>query len=232
MSTTKPKVLVVEDDAMAAHAVVTLLSDNGYETAHFYEANAALEWLKTHKVELVISDLSLPGITGMQFCKLLKENPLTVDLPVIMLTGMADEAHKVEGLKTGADDYIVKPLPGKEFMARVEALLRRCQHQGHTDRAITSGDLSVNLDTGDVSLKKKPIELNPKEYALLVMFLKKSGRILTYGYIAEEVWGLESVATKDTIKVTIHRLREKLGAYGDCVEPVPGQGYKWNEVHS
>lgn len=232
MSTAKNKILIVEDDDVVAHSMVDLLTSAGYQPAHFYDANSALEWLKAHEVELIISDLGLPGISGIQFCKLLKENSVTSETPIIMLTGAGDEAHKVEGLKSGADDYVVKPFAGKEFLARIEAVLRRYHHHGHTERELSAGALTLNLDTGEAHLKKKKLDLNPKEYSMLVMFLKKPGRILSYAHIGEEVWGLESVASKDTIKVTVHRLREKLGLYGDYIEPVSGQGYKWNPPHN
>ena len=229
MSLVKTKILMVEDDKNMAMVVAELLSEAGYSVTHFPNANKAIEWLKDNKVDLIISDIGLPGISGMQFCKFLKENPLTACIPVIMLTAVSDELHKVECFKLGADDYIVKPFSSKEFIARIEALLRRYRYMGQTNRIMRSGSLIIDFDTGDVFLKEEKIELNPKEYTLLTVLIEKKGRILTYSFLAADVWGFESIVTRDTIKVPVHRLREKLGKYGSNIEAVPGQGYKWTK---
>jgi DNA-binding response OmpR family regulator len=229
MATLKIKILSVDDNAQMAEILANLLAGSGYETVHFFDANGALEWLKTHTPELIISDMNMPGLSGAQFCKMLKSDPSTASIPLIMLTAVGDEINKVQSLKTGADDYVIKPVSGNELLARVEALLRRCYHRGQTDRLLVSGSLILDMDTGDVSTGEKKIVLLPKEFALLSMFLKHKGHILEYSFIAEAVWGFNSVATKDTMKVTIHRLKAKLGEYADCVEPVSGLGYKWVE---
>lgn len=229
MAALKTKILIVEDDAPMAQLVGSLLEESGYETVHFPDANGALEWLKTHKPELIISDIGLPGISGMQFCALLKSDPSTASVPVIMLTSWGDELHKVQSLKTGADDYIVKPCSNNELLARVEALLRRCCYGGQMDKFLVSGSLTLNIDTGEVSAGGKKIILLPKEFALLSMFLKRKEHILEYFFIREAVWGANSIATRDTIKVTLHRLKSKLGSYAGCIEAVSGVGYKWIE---
>jgi DNA-binding response OmpR family regulator len=229
MGLLKTRILTVEDDQTLANLILEVLVEGNYDPVHFSEANAALEWLKSHKADLILSDIGLPGLSGIQFCKLLRENPVTASIPVIMLTALGDEKRKIEALKTGADDYVVKPFSTGELLARIESLLRRCRHDGQVDKVLGEESLTVNLDTGVVELKKKKLELNLKEYALLVMFLKRKGRILTYSFIADDVWGDDSIATRDTIKVTMHRLRSKLGTLGACIQAVPGQGYRWQE---
>jgi len=226
----KTRILTVEDDENLAKLILELMVAGNYDPVHCSDANAALEWLKNHKADLILSDLGLPGLSGMQFCRLLKENPATSSIPIIMLTAAGDEKHKVEALKTGADDYVVKPFSAGELLARIESLLRRCRHNGQVDKVLGEEPLTVNLDTGIVELKTKKLDLNLKEYALLVMFLRRKGRILTYSFIADAVWGDDAIATRDTIKVTMHRLRTKLGALGSCIEAVPGQGYRWQEA--
>lgn len=226
----KNRILSVEDDPVMAAMIFTLLDGAGYEVAHFTEANSALEWLKSNSVDLVITDIGLPGISGIQFCKFLRSDPATASLPVIMLTAMDDERHKVGSLKTGADDYVVKPFSNPELLARVEALLRRCYHSGRTDKVLADGPLSVDDDAGEVFLDGEQVSLVPKEYALLVLFLRNRGHILSFDSIAEHVWGRDVIATRDTIKVTVSRLRLKLGDYGAAhIEPVTGTGYKWVE---
>ena len=224
------RVLIVEDDKKTAKFVADLLEAGGYQVHSLPEAGAALEWLKAHAVEMIVSDVMMPGLDGMQFCRLLKENPATASLPVLMLTSLKDEAHKVAGLRTGADDYLTKPFSVREFLARVEALLRRSRHDGRLERRLVCGDVAVDLDRGEVSVSGEPVRLLPKEYALLVRLLRSAGRILTFNFLADEVWGPDAIATRETIKVTVHRLRAKLGQAGDRIEAVPGQGYKWKEA--
>lgn len=229
MGLLKTRILTVEDEQHVANLIMELLVEAEYDPVHFSDANAALEWLKNHKADMILVDIGLPGLSGMQFCRLLKENEATSSVPIIMLTAIGDEKKKIEALKAGADDYVVKPFSPGELLARIESLLRRCRHDGQVDKILQAGPLKVDLDTGVVELKKKKLDLHQKEYAVLVMFLKRKGRILTYSFIAEDVWGDEAIATRDTIKVTVHRLRSKLGLIGDCIESVPGQGYKWEE---
>lgn len=223
------RVLIIEDDKKTAKFLAEALESGGYKAFQFADAGDALEWLKTQQVELVISDIGLPGLNGIQFCRLLKENPATAALPVLMLTAFKDEAHTVEGLKTGADDYVTKPFSVKELLARVEAVLRRSRHDGRLERRLASGEVAVDLDRGEASVGGKLVPLLPKEFALLARFLRSPRRILTFNFLADEVWGLDAVATRETIKVTVHRLRSKLGKSGDRIEAVQGQGYKWAE---
>jgi len=126
----KTLILIIEDDENISDLLGTLLGDSGYSVVQFLDANGALEWLKTHKADLILSDIGLPGISGIQFCCLVKAEPATATIPVIMLTSMGDELNKVTALKTGADDYVVKPFSNKELLARVEAVLRRYRHNG------------------------------------------------------------------------------------------------------
>jgi len=222
-------VLVVEDDKKTAQFLAEVLQAGGYQAHCLLEAGSALEWLKTHQVELVVLDVNMPGLNGMQFCRLLKENPATAALPVLMLTGLKGESRMLEGLKTGADDYVTKPFSVKELLARIEALLRRSQHQGRIERRLVSAEVSLDLDRGEAEVGGKSVRLLPKEFSLLARFLKSPGRILSFGFLADEVWGPDSVATRETIKATIHRLRQRLGKSGVRIEAVKGQGYKWTE---
>lgn len=229
MTHKKTTVLIIEDDAKNLRFLNDLLCAQNYEAVCFDNANAALEWLKINSADLILLDIDLPGLSGMQFCRIIKENQATASLPVIMLTAAGDERHRVEGLKTGADDYVVKPFMVKEFMARIEAVLRRYRHEGKIGRKIIFKKIEMDLDRGDALIDGEKVYLLPKEYALLEMFLKKPGHVLAYSFIADEVWGNDAIATRDTIKVTIHRLKEKLGRYADYIQPALGQGYKWLE---
>lgn len=225
----KTLVLLVEDDNNFAALVFEVLTEAGYDAVHYTDANSAVEWLKRHKPDLVITDIGLPGISGIHLCRILKSEPATESIPIIVLSALGDESHKVEALRAGADDYLVKPFSGLELQARIEALLRRTCHGGKVGRVLCSGTLSMDLDAGQVLQEGRRLSLLPKEYALLAYFLSKRGHILSFRDIECSVWGLDSMATKETIKVTIHRLRGKLGEYGSCIESVPSFGYRWTD---
>ena len=227
MTAIKPRVLLVEDDDRMAEMTSEVLLEGGYEVVHFIDANSALEWLKINNADIVVSDIGLPGISGIQFCALIRDTARIAGIPILMLTAQNDEFHKVTALRKGADDYMVKPFSNNELVARVEALLRRCRHGGQMSRVLDSGGLSLDLDTGCVMANKELLHLLPKEYALLVMFLQHKGRIISWERIRDSVWGLDAIATRDTIKVTIHRLKAHLGPYAGCIEPVLGMGYRW-----
>ena len=224
--------LVVEDDENFARLVMAMLGDAGYGTVHYTDANAAVEWLKGHRPEFIITDIGLPGISGIQLCKILKAEPATATIPIIVLSALGDESNKVAALRSGADDYVVKPFSGNELLARIVALLRRTRHDGETRRLLSCGALELDLDSGEAELCGRRLNLLPKEYALLAFFLSNRGRVLTFRSIEEAVWGLDSIATRDTIKVTVHRLRGRLGAFAGCIVPVQGMGYKWVEGNS
>ncbi|MCG2724755.1 MAG: response regulator transcription factor [Elusimicrobia bacterium] len=223
------KILIVEDDIETIKFLNSLLKTQNYKVVCCDNANNALEWLKTNLADLIILDIDLPGLSGIQCCKLIKENSVTSSLPVIMLTAAGDEQHKVEGLKTGADDYVVKPFSVKELLARIEAVLRRYKYEGKIDKKIIFKKITMDFDRGEVIVDGKKIYLSPKEYSLLAMFLRRPGYIFTYSSIADEVWGINAIATRDTIKGAIYRLKEKLGKYADYIQPVIGLGYKWHE---
>lgn len=229
MAEFKNIVLTVDDDTNICELLAIILQESGYDVVQFCDASSALEWLKTHKPALIISDITMPGLSGTQFCQLLKKDPALSAIPVIMLTSFGDERHKVDALQTGADDYLVKPFSNAELTARVEALLRRCYHRGGVNRVLVSGSLVLDLDTGDVLAGRKKVELLPKEFSLLSTFLSHKGRILSYSFLAEAVWGLDAIATKATIKVPIHRLKSKLGEYAGHIKPALGLGYKWTK---
>lgn len=223
----KAKILLVEDDRIVAELAKDCLVEFGYSVIYCKEAGLALDWLKANSADLLITDLNLPGIPGMKLCEMVRRNQKTATMPIIMLTAMGDENHKVEGLKAGADDYVVKPFSPRELGARVEALLRRYQHRGRMGRKLADRDVEVDLDHQRASIKSRELKLLPKEFDLLALFLQKQGHILTYQFIADSIWGYDNVATRQTMRVWIHHLRKKLGPLGVRIQPVTGKGYKW-----
>lgn len=223
------KVLIVEDDAVSAELARSVLEKNGYKVSVTATAEDALKRVSSSPPDVVILDLQLPGMSGMRFCKIVKEDAKTASLPIIMLTTQNRESQKVEGLDTGADDYITKPYSPKELIARVAALLRRVERQGAPRSVLQAGKLELDLEAHKVTLNGKPLTLRPKEYDLLALFLKSKGRLLLYNFIAEAVWGDDRIATRQDIKFWISQLRDKLGPMGTRIETVINQGYRFSE---
>ena|SRR3989338_622871 len=223
----KAKILLVEDDGTVAALAKDCLEGFGYSVTYCKEAGLALEWLKNNKADLLITDINMPGVSGMKFCELLRQNEATAVLPIVMLTALKDEDHKVEGLKAGADDYLVKPFSPRELAARIEALLRRSHYRGRIGPNLSDKDIKVNLEHRTVSVKGKSLKLLPKEFDLLFLFLQKPGHVLTYQFIADSIWGYDNIATRQTIRVWVHHLRGKLGPLSARIQPVTGKGYKW-----
>lgn len=222
-----PSILIIEDEAATAAALKDLLTHNGYQVSVTPHAEGALQKISASPPDLLILDIGLPGLSGMRLCEILKGDPRTAVLPIIMLTSKSREAEKVEGLKAGADDYVVKPFSAKELIARIEALLRRVERQGLPARVLEAGAIRVDLDAHEVTVKGKSVSLRPKEYALLVLFLGKKNRVLTYSFLAEAVWGDDRIATAKDVMWWVHQLRETLGSLGSRIETITGSGYKF-----
>jgi DNA-binding response OmpR family regulator len=175
---------------------------------------------------LVILDVKMPQIGGIELCRLLRENAMTKNIPVIMLTVESSETDKVIGLEVGADDYVTKPFSGKELIARVKALMRRLHRTEKAD-SLKVNALEMNFISRSVTLNKKPVTLRPKEYDLLQMFLKKPNVVLSREYIMESVFNTQALLTTRTIDTHIKNLRHALGSWGRHIVTVFGRGFKF-----
>lgn len=207
---------------------LNLLEKSGYKASVAKTAEEALSKLEKALPDLLLLDLQLPGMSGMRLCPLIKENSRTAALPIIMLTTQSAPSRKVEGLTTGADDYVTKPYSPKELLARMTALLRRVEGPGVPCTVLQAGKLKIDIEAHQVTLAGKPLELRPKEYDLLMLFMKSKGRLLLYSFILESIWGDERLATRQDIKFWISQLRDKLGPMGTRIETVINQGYRFS----
>jgi DNA-binding response OmpR family regulator len=225
----KPRVLVVDDDKQVTQTVTELLQADGMEVVTARDADRALAALRAAPVDLLILDVGLPGFSGIQLCQELKRQRDTASVPILLLTSLADERDKVHGLDSGADDYVTKPFSYSELRARARALLRRSLAGGQPDRLLEAKDLVLNEDRRTVEVKGKRVDLRPKEFELLAVFLRRKGRVLTREFLGEAVWGSEVVASSHTITVCASNLREKLGPVGKRIVSVTGMGYKFEE---
>ncbi|MER3631463.1 MAG: DNA-binding response regulator [Blastocatellia bacterium] len=215
-------ILIVEDDADIAESLGYNLKREGFRVLIAESAEKALRMALDEKQtpSLVILDLMLPGMSGMEFCRRLRRETLTENTPVIMLTAKAAEADKVAGLETGADDYITKPFSVKEMIARVRAVLRRADKD--SSPKYDDGLLTIDFDDMRVSCAGENVKLTRKEFALLEYLIRNTGRVATRQQLLDNVWGYSYFGDSRTLDVHIRRLRQKMGVCGNCIETVVG----------
>jgi DNA-binding response OmpR family regulator len=223
----QPHILIVEDEADIAEGLEYNLRREGFRTTIAESAEKGLRIALDEKTSpsLILLDIMLPGMTGMELCRRLRRETLTVDTPIIMLTARAGEADKIAGLDTGADDYIVKPFSVKEVVARVRAVLRRSEKE----EVAKYEDPRMSIDFGDMRVicDGTSIKLTRKEFALLEYLIKNTGRVATRQQLLDNVWGYSYFGDSRTLDVHIRRLRQKLDECGACVETVVGVGYRF-----
>ncbi|MBI4396124.1 MAG: response regulator transcription factor [Elusimicrobia bacterium] len=205
-----------------------ILQKAGFKTETAESAEKGLEELRHALYDAIVLDVNLPGLSGMKMCELLKQDPSTVRLPIIMLTAESDSRSKVQGLVTGADDYITKPPVPEELVARLNALLRRVKYAGAPAQVLEVKDLRMDLDRHEVFVQGKSVPLRPKEFQLLALFLEKKGRALPRSAIFETLWPGELV-TEHTLEVHVNHLRDKLGPLSTYLQTIPGFGYKFQD---
>lgn len=221
-------ILIIEDDADIAESLEYNFKRDGFKTivAESGEKGFRLAIEQKGALSLIILDLMLPGMNGMELCQKLRRDPATEKTPVVMLTAKAAESDKIAGLEMGADDYVVKPFSFKELMARVRAVLRRVEkdtvEKNYEDEKLTVdfGDMRVDCDGNSVKLTRK-------EFALLENLIKNMGRVATRQQLLDNVWGYTYFGDTRTLDVHIRRLRQKLGDCGGSIETVVGVGYRF-----
>lgn len=220
-------ILIVEDDADIAEGLKYNLKREGFRiiTAESGEKGLRLALDEKNVPSLVLLDLMLPGMTGLELCRRLRREPLTEKTPIVMLTAKAAEGEKITGLDTGADDYIVKPFSIKEVVARIRAVLRRVEK----DDVPKYRDERLSVDFGDMRVKcsDSDVKLTRKEFALLEHLILNSGRVASRQQLLDNVWGYSYFGDTRTLDVHIRRLRQKLDDCGGCIETVVGVGYRF-----
>jgi DNA-binding response OmpR family regulator len=224
------KILIVEDEPDILNLVKLYLDQEGYRTSTASTGAAALKQIKTDRPDLVILDLMLPEIDGLEVCKRIRAAPETAFLPIIMLTAKAEESDTVIGLELGADDYVTKPFSPKALVARVKAFFRRLERQA--DEVTTRyeyGPLTIDLSRHEVSVDTREVPLTAKEFGLLEQLLKNRGRVLTRDVLLNAVWGYDYYGTTRTVDVHIRRLKQKIPLLNDAITSVKSLGYKLKE---
>ena len=190
---------------------------------------SGLERAKKERPNLIILDLMLPGMDGKDICRALKSNPHTLSIPILILTAKSDEMDREIGFELGADDYVTKPFSPRELVLRVKAILRRKEIHQESEKVIQIGDLLIDLDRHQVSVRKNPIPLTSTEFKLLLELVSQRGRVQTREQLLDRVWGYTYEGYARTVDTHIRRLREKLGPLGDLIETLRGVGYRFLE---
>lgn len=220
-------IAIIEDDNDILELIALHIQKAGFKPKKFSDASAFFRYLNTDKPDLLILDLMLPDIDGLEICKTLRSNPETSKIPIIILTAKIDEADRVIGLELGADDYVTKPFSPRELVARVKAVLRRIYGKEEKPAVITIGDvLSIDLNRMEVYVEGRKIDLTLTEFKILETLSEKPGWVFSREQLLNSIWGLEKSISDRTIDVHIRNLRNKLGNAGKLIKSVRGVGYK------
>ena len=213
-----PKILIVEDDQTISKLIAASLSISGYESVPCFDGNEAVHMVRNEEFDLILLDIMLPGLDGFQVMEKIRET----GTPVIFLTAMGDVSDRVKGLKSGAEDYIVKPFEPLELLARIEIVLRRFNRE---QKNLSFRDITVKMEERSVRRGSEIIDLTPKEYDLLVLFLKHQNVALSRDKILMDVWECSANIETRTVDNHVQRLRKKLGLE-DCLKTVFKVGYR------
>lgn len=215
----------VEDDASIRDIEVYALQSTGLEARGFEDGTSFWEALQKQRPELVVLDVMLPGIDGIELLRRMKSSPELDSIPVVMATAKGTEYDKIQGLDLGADYYIAKPFGVMELVSCVKAVLRRCAPK-QVEHLLKASGLIVNLDQHTVTADGERVALTFKEFELLRLFLSHPGTAFTRDQLMEEIWGTDYLGESRTVDMHIRTLRQKLGKYGDMIETVRDVGYR------
>src|SRR5437870_7402138 len=228
---TAKKILIVEDEKEILDLVKMYLEKEGYRTCAALNGVDGLRQVKSEHPDLIILDLMLAEMDGLEVCKRIRTDPHTAMTPIIMLTAKAEESDTIIGLELGADDYVTKPFSPKTLVARIKALFRRLERKPDDSPAqYHYGNLVMDLARHEVTVKKMEVPLTAKEFGLLEHLLRNPGRVLTRDILLNTVWGYDYYGTARTVDVHIRRLKQKLPSLNEAIISVKSLGYKLKEL--
>ncbi len=224
------KILVIEDERDILDLVRHYLEKEGFRTRTAADGAAGLTAARQEHPDLIVLDLMLPGMDGLELCKKLRADPATALTPVIMLTAKVDETDRIVGLELGADDYLTKPFSPKELVARVKALLRRAERRDAPTQPYAYGPLRLDAARHEVRVGNKEVTLTAKEFGLLEQLLRNKGRVLTRDVLLNAVWGYDYHGTTRTVDVHVRRLKQKLPLLSNAITAIKSLGYKLRDA--
>lgn len=222
----KPKILVVDDEPDVIDLLAMNLKSAGYAVLIAEDGATALDKARSESPDLIILDLMLPQMPGLEVCKALKSEPSTKRIPIIVLSAKSEEVDKIVGLELGADDYVTKPFSPREVVLRVKSVLSRGRMPETSEEVMHKGVLKLDRARHYASLGNKPLDLTATEFKLLGLLMERCGRVQARDRLLDEVWGYEVAIDTRTVDTHVRRLREKLGKHADVIETVRGVGYR------
>lgn len=225
------RVLIIEDESDIIELLRFNLTKDGFEVSAEKTGEDGLRSARANPPDVILLDLMLPGINGLDICKLLKSDQKTGHIPVIMLTAKDEEVDVVTGLEVGADDYITKPFSPKVLIARLRAVSRRQASEGENKKKIIKAGM-ITIDPGKYSViaDKQPVQLTATEFQLLLVLARRPGWVFTRSQLVDEIRGDDHIITDRAVDVQVANLRKKLGKAGDHIQTVRGAGYRFKEI--
>lgn len=225
----KPKILVVDDEPEAVELLEFNLQQAGYDVITAADGEAAFKKARATQPALVVLDLMLPEIDGLEVCRLMRRDALTARIPILMLTAKAAEIDRVLGLELGADDYVTKPFSPRELVLRVKKILERGRQKADARESMRFGDLLIDVPKHLATWKGKAFDLTATEFKLLTVLAQRAGRVQTRDVLLRDVWEYDSFIDTRTVDTHMRRLREKLGPAAKFLDTVRGVGYRFVE---
>ena len=225
----KEKILIIEDEKDIVRMLDYNLKKEGFRALSANNGEDGLDMARKEHPDLILLDLMLPEMDGLEVCKAIKNDTKTAHIPIIILTAKAQETDKIVGLELGADDYMTKPFSPRELIARIRAVLRRAKEKDKLPEALKIGDMSIDFSKIMVAIKDKPIELTSKEFELLKILIKAKGRVLSRDYLLDTIWGFDQALEIQTRTVDVHitTLRKKLKNESKRIVTVKNYGYRF-----
>jgi len=223
----KPKILLVDDEPDALEVLGFKLREAGFSPLFATDGLKALAAVRAERPDLVVLDLMLPELDGLEVCKILRRDPATAAIPVLMLTAKAAEVDRIVGLELGADDYVTKPYSPRELVLRIRKLLKRSQAADEPGDHLNFGVLEIDVPRHTAQVAGRPVTLTATEFNLLALLAKRRGRVQTRERLLQDVWGYETAIDTRTVDTHMRRLREKIGAAAEYLETIRGVGYRF-----
>ena len=228
MSDQKPrKILIVDDEPDVADLVAYHLRAKGYQVETVNDPTASIGAARSFLPDLLILDIMMPDLNGMQICRIIRADPRLQQVPIIFLTAKAEENDRISGFETGCDDYICKPFSTKELVLRVQSILRRVSDDAPAEaKHLQAGQIVLDIERHEVTLHGRLVELTATEFKLLRLLMERRGRVQTREHLLINVWNYETEIETRTVDTHVRRLREKLGSEADWIETIRGVGYR------
>ncbi len=225
----KKKILIVEDEKNIAELVTYNLEKSGFDCVTTNNGEDALVILQKHEIDLVILDIMLPQMDGLEACRRIRRGNRTSSTPIIMLTAKGEETDRIVGFELGANDYVVKPFSPRELVLRVKSILNYTTQKAETKEILTMENLTVDIAKHKVFVNNEDIKLTAMEFKLLVLLMQRKGRVQSRDVLLEDIWDMSTDVTTRTIDTHVKCLRHKLGEIGSFIETVRGLGYRFKE---